>query len=349
MEIRHRYPLLAHTSMAIDVWAEWWVEYASTDDLRRLAQDEFFATLPFLCIGSGSNLLFIENYPGALLHSTIQDFEVINTDKEKGRVTLRVGSGMIWDDLVLRSLQEGYYGLENLSHIPGTVGASAVQNIGAYGTEASDFISAVEVVDLKNGKEEFISCEECCYAYRFSRFKTEEYRHKIITHVHYTLSTIPAPNLSYNALRNGFKENTLPSPMEIRKKVIEIRDSKLPCPEKLPNAGSFFMNPIVDVIEFERLQDLYPDVPYYPTSTEGKVKLSAAWLIDHSGLKGVSHGNVATYHLQPLVLVQKGGASGKEVADFALFISKEVFRKMGVRLVPEVLFVPNHLYNFAQD
>lgn len=347
MTIEHRYPLLSHTTMAIDAVAEWWIEYASKEELQQLSRDEFFATLPFMCIGSGSNILFLENYPGALLHSSISDYSVVKEDPD-GSVTIRVGSGVVWDDLVLRALEDGYFGLENLSHIPGTVGASAVQNIGAYGSEAAHFIQCVEVIDIRTGEESVLPAEACQYAYRFSCFKTPEYRNKVITHVHYRLSRTPKANVSYRALQDALGNVASPSPMQIREAVVKVRDSKLPRPEQHPNAGSFFMNPIVDRSLFEHLQKEHPDIPNYTTEKTDQIKLSAAWLIDRSGLKGFSQGKVSTHIYQPLVLVQSGGASGREVADFALFVSQEVFRKMGVRLHPEVLFVPNDLYDFSE-
>lgn len=334
MEILRHYSLKAHTGFRTDSYADWWIAFDSVADLQTLAKDEYFASLPFITIGEGTNLLFTGDYSGAVLYSRINSVEEI-ADEGSTRL-VRVGSGVVWDDLVEILLQKGLFGAENLSGIPGTVGASAVQNIGAYGAEVSQIIDSVETVDLKNGKVHRFSREDCAFAYRKSLFKRQEADSHVVTHVTYRLQTEANPNLSYAALRQFFGEQT-PTPAEVRRAVVEIRNAKLPDYHTYPNAGSFFMNPVVEEARCNALLAAYPDMPHYPAK-EG-VKLSAAWLIDRSGLKGFRKDAVGTWHKQPLVLVNYADASGSEIADFARFVANTVQEKFDVRLNPEVRYI----------
>lgn len=233
-------------------------------------------------------------------------------------------------------LQRGFYGVENLSAIPGTVGASAVQNIGAYGAEVSQFISAVETVDLHNGEKHTFTHEECAFAYRKSLFKQPEMASHVVTHVTYRLSREPQLNLSYAALKQTF-EGKNPTPLEVRQAVRSIRSAKLPDHHEYPNAGSFFMNPVVEAALAETMLKAYPEMPHYPA--KDGVKLSAAWLIDQSGLKGIRHGAVGTWPKQPLVIVNYEQANGREVADFAQFVVDTVKKKFAITLHPEVRYI----------
>ncbi|MDY6147588.1 MAG: UDP-N-acetylmuramate dehydrogenase [Porphyromonas sp.] len=337
MEILQNYPLKEHHTFAIEAQTEWWINFDSAQDLQLLARDEFFASNPFFCIGSGSNILFVDNYKGIILHCTNQDLEEIRRGEESAVV--RVGAGMVWDEVVQKTLGRNLYGLENLSYIPGTAGASAVQNIGAYGVESCQFIEAVETVDLLTGEQKIFSNEECCFAYRYSIFKEKPYRSKVITHVHYKLATEPRVNTTYASLQQSFASGEVVTPQLVRDRVIAIRQSKLPDPEQLPNAGSFFMNPVVTKEVFERLIELYPSMPHYTAEKSGLVKLAAGWLIDQCGLKGYREGNVGVHNQQALVLVNYGGASGREVVNFAQMIAHRVNEKFDIKLSPEVLYV----------
>lgn len=334
MNIREKESLVSHNTFQISVVADWWVGYSSLEDLKRLSQDEYFQSLPFLPIGQGSNLLFLEDYRGAILSSQINGIEVLNETSES--VSLRVGSGIVWDDFVVWALAHGYNGIENLSWIPGTVGAAAVQNIGAYGAEIEEFIDCVETFDLKTGEQTLIAKADCQYGYRYSIFKEEMYKNHVITHVLFTLSKSNQVNLSYQALEAYFS-NREPTPQQVREAVIKIRQSKLPNPHELPNAGSYFMNPVVPFEIYQRLSKEYPNIPYYPA--EKGIKLSAAWLLDQAGLKGYKKGNVGTYNQQPLIIVNFGKADGKEIADFAQELSDIVFDKFAIRLTPEVRYI----------
>ncbi|MBB6275073.1 UDP-N-acetylmuramate dehydrogenase [Porphyromonas circumdentaria] len=340
MNIREKESLISHNTFKVSAVADWWIEYSSLEDLKRLSQDEYFQTQQFLPIGQGSNLLFLHDYQGVILSSQIKEIDIINESESK--VSLRVGSGVIWDDLIVWALEHGYNGIENLSWIPGTVGAAAVQNIGAYGAEIEEFIDYVDTFDLKEGKQHTFTRAECNYGYRYSLFKEEEYKHHVITHVHFTLPKNNHVNLSYQALEAYFSHQA-PTPLAVREAVIEIRKSKLPNPEKLPNAGSYFMNPIVPIEVYEKLSKEYSDMPYYPA--EKGIKLSAAWLLDQAGLKGYKKGNIGTYERQPLIIVNLGKAEGAEIAQFAEELSNKVFDKFAIRLTPEVRYIGK----FKQD
>ena len=346
MEIIQHYPLRTHNTFAIDTIADWWITYDGIEDLQTLARDEYFTSQPFLPIGSGSNLLFTQGrYRGVVLHSEIKDLlyydETHSTLTHTGQQHVRVGSGIEWDALVASTLDQGLYGLENLSLIPGTVGAAAVQNIGAYGSEFSQFLIAVEMVDLATGIAFCIPNKLCNYRYRYSIFKEPQFRSCIITYVHLLLSTEPTCNLCYASLAKAFEDReTVPTPLEIRDEVIHIRKAKLPDPKEIPNGGSFFMNPIVNQTQYDEIKKLCNTVvPHYLTHKEGKIKLSAAWLIDQVGLKGYRSGVVGVYEKQPLVLVNYGGATGQDIAALAELVRTEVFKKFRVNLRPEVRYI----------
>ena len=346
MEIKQHHPLREYHTFAIDTTADWWINYSSAEDLQTLARDEYFVSQPYLPIGAGSNLLFThETYRGVILYSQIDDLHYYDETESAlthpGQQHVRAGSGIVWDHFVELMLSRGLYGVENWSLIPGTVGAAAIQNIGAYGSEVSQYIVAVDVVDLATGMKLRIPSALCDYKYRYSIFKDPQYHSYIVTHVHFILSTEPTCNLSYASLAKAFEgRDTMPTPEEIRQEVIRIRRAKLPDPEEIPNGGSFFMNPIVPLAQYEELAKQYDTpVPHYPIHNGGEVKLSAAWLIDQTGLKGYRTGAVGVYEKQPLVLVNYGGATGQEVVALAEHVQQEVSRKFGISLRPEVRYI----------
>ena len=262
MNTKYNYSLLKHNTFGINVAADTFFEYSSVEELS-----DFITTLrhtseeqkPILHIGEGSNLLFLDNFNGVILHSQIKNIQRIS--ERKNVIVLRVGSGLKWDDFVAYCTLNGFCGIENLSGIPGEVGASAVQNIGAYGVEAADTILRVEVVDLETGKKRLISKKDCQYGYRNSIFKNEYKGRYAVTYVHYKLSKKFVPNLSYKALKTVVDvkyERRQLTPTDIRKEVIHLRDEKLPDPNVLGNAGSFFKNPVVEAAVAERLRTDYP-------------------------------------------------------------------------------------------
>ena len=328
------YSLLSHNTFGIDVSAARFLEYASVEELQQqIAQGA--VTTPFLHIGGGSNLLFTKDYDGLILHSCIEGIEV--TEEDERTVSVRVGAGVVWDDFVAYCVAHGWYGAENLSLIPGEVGAGAVQNIGAYGVEVKDLITAVETVNIQ-GDQRVYSIEECGYAYRNSIFKRPENKSVFITYVRFRLSKEEYYTLDYGTIRQElgkYPELTLPV---VRKVIIDIRESKLPDPKVMGNAGSFFMNPIVSKEKLLALQQEYPQIPYYELA-DGQVKIPAGWMIDQCGWKGKSLGPAAVHDKQALVLVNRGGAKGSDIIALSDAVRASVRVKFGIDIHPEVNFV----------
>lgn len=328
------YSLLSHNTFGIDVSAARFLEYASVEELQQqIAQGA--VTTPFLHIGGGSNLLFTKDYDGLILHSCIEGIEV--TEEDERTVSVRVGAGVVWDDFVAYCVAHGWYGAENLSLIPGEVGAGAVQNIGAYGVEVKDLITAVETVNIQ-GDQRVYSIEECGYAYRNSIFKRPENKSVFITYVRFRFSKEEYYTLDYGTIRQElgkYPELTLPV---VRKVIIDIRESKLPDPKVMGNAGSFFMNPIVPKEKLLVLQQEYPQIPYYELA-DGQVKIPAGWMIDQCGWKGKSLGPAAVHDKQALVLVNRGGAKGSDIIALSDAVRVSVREKFGIDIHPEVNFV----------
>ncbi len=336
MVIRENYSLLHHNTFNMDVKARWFLEYDSEEDLRKLLSDEFFFSQAFWHIGQGSNLLFLSDFNGVIVHSAIQGIEVLNETGES--VLVKVGAGYVWDDFVACCTGKGWGGVENLSLIPGEVGAAAVQNIGAYGSEVSDTIEEVHAYSLETGEKLVFTNEQCAFAYRKSFFKAEPNKGKyFITHVIFRLSKNPEFNLGYGNLEELLKGKDI-NLKTVRNAVITMRESKLPDPKVTGNAGSFFMNPYVCTAHFNALQKKYPQMPFYPVNEE-VVKIPAAWLIDRCGMKGKSLGGAAVHEKQPLVLINKGHATGDEIALLAEEIRKTVKEKFGIELQPEVNYI----------
>ena len=323
--------LLPYNTFGIDVSASRFLEYASVAELKEyIAQGA--VTTPFLHIGGGSNLLFTKDYDGLILHSRIGGIEVTAEDSQT--VSLRVGAGVVWDDFVACCVEHGWYGAENLSLIPGEVGASAVQNIGAYGVEVKDLITAVETVNVQ-GYGRVYSVEECEYAYRSSIFKRPENKSVFVTYVRFRLSKEERYTLDYGTIRQELAKYPAPTLPIVRKVIIEIRESKLPDPKVMGNAGSFFMNPIVAKEKLEALQRDYPRIPYYELP-DGRVKIPAGWMIDQCGWKGKSLGPAAVHDKQALVLVNRGGAKGSDVIALSDAVRASVRDKFGIDIHPEV-------------
>jgi UDP-N-acetylmuramate dehydrogenase len=281
-------------------------------------------------VGSGSNLLFLSDYDGLVLHSAIQGVEALG--ETAGTITLRVGAGLTWDDFVICCVDHEWYGVENLSLIPGEVGAAAVQNIGAYGMEIKEVIDSVEAIDTQGRKHRF-SRAECGYAYRDSLFK--HHRELFVTRVIMTLSKRPVYRLDYGTLRQELDGQPAPTLSAVRQAVIRSRCAKLPDPHQLGNAGSFFKNPVVDRPTYDALHALYPSMPAY-AQPSGEMKLSAGWLIEQCGWKGKRVGHAGTYDRQALVLVNYGSATGKEINALSDDIRHSVSQRFNITLIPEV-------------
>ncbi len=328
------YSLLSHNTFGIDVSAARFLEYASVGELQQqIAQGA--VTTPFLHIGGGSNLLFTKDYDGLILHSCIEGIEV--TEEDERTVSVRVGAGVVWDDFVAYCVAHGWYGAENLSLIPGEVGAGAVQNIGAYGVEVKDLITAVETVNIQ-GDQRVYSIEECGYAYRNSIFKRPENKSVFVTYVRFRLSKEEYYTLDYGTIRQELGKYPELTLLVVRKVIIDIRESKLPDPKVMGNAGSFFMNPIVSKEKLLALQQEYPQIPYYELA-DGQVKIPAGWMIDQCGWKGKSLGPAAVHDKQALVLVNRGGAKGSDIIALSDAVRASVREKFGIDIHPEVNFV----------
>ena len=328
-----QFPLLGHNTFGMDVLAAQFIEFDCEDDVTEIVRqgvDEHH-----IVIGGGSNLLFLNDYTGTVLHSRIMDINVVEEDDDS--LLLRVGSGVTWDDLVAYSVDNGWQGLENLSAIPGEVGASAVQNVGAYGVEAGDLIECVEAVSVVDASKRRFSKQECRYSYRNSIFKHEEKGKYIITYITFRLNKTNNFVLTYGNLKEVAMGMGELSAKNIRTAVMQIRASKLPDTKEFGSAGSFFMNPVVSCEKAEALAQSFPEMPQYKTANG--VKLSAAWLIDRCGWKERRIGNVGVYMHQPLVVVNYGGATGKEVYEFSAMVCQSVKEKFGVELVREVIVV----------
>lgn len=335
MQIHRGFELKEYNTFSMASKASFYIEVESRGDILKLSHDEYLRSLPIMIKGGGSNLLFVGDFKGAILHYAGSKVDKIGEDDTY--IYIRAEAGKNWHELVMETTGQGLWGMENLALIPGEVGASAVQNIGAYGVEACNIIEAVHSINLETGEERTWSTDECKYAYRYSAFKEKEYQFEFIYAVDYKLSKQPMPKLSYAGL-HGLQEVEGITPSVIRDEVIKIRENKLPDPRELPNAGSFFMNPIVDVKHFTHLLLTYPNMPHYQLSDD-RFKIPAAWLIEQVGLKGVREGRVGTYPNQPLVIVNYGDAYSYEVVEFSEHIISEVEKKFAIKLHPEVRMV----------
>lgn len=329
------YNLLNHNTFGISGNCRRFVEFDNVDELQTCVRSITAEDKPLLIIGGGSNLLLTRDFPGLVLHSAIMGREVVK--ESDGKVWLRCGSGETWDDIVAYVVEKGWHGAENLSLIPGEVGASAVQNIGAYGAEAKDLITKVEAVEIATGNVVEFSNEDCRYAYRQSRFKNEWKDHYVITYVTYCFSLDFCPDLDYGNIRHSLEEQGIskPTAQQLRQTIINIREAKLPDPKVTGNAGSFFMNPVVGRDVYERLAAQYEGMPHYVVDAD-HIKIPAGWMIEQCGWKGASLGRAGVHDRQALVLVNRGGATGEEVVTLYKRIIEDVRAKFGIEIHPEV-------------
>jgi UDP-N-acetylmuramate dehydrogenase len=332
--IQENVSLKGYNTFGIDVAAKMFTAVASVKALQDVLQLKEAKSKPLLVVGGGSNMLFTKDYEGLVIKMDIQGLEVFCQGDE---VYLTAGAGMVWNDLVLYCVQHGYAGLENLTLIPGTVGASPIQNIGAYGVELKDVFDACTAVEISTGAMTEFSYADCNFGYRDSVFKNKVRGKYIITSVRFRLSNVPKLNVQYGAIqaeldRRGVNHPTI---ADISNIVAEIRVSKLPDPSTIGNAGSFFKNPIVPASQFSELKMRYPELVSFPAGPDAH-KLAAGWLIEQCGFKGIVDGHTGTWKHQALVLVNHGGATGMEVFSFSERIINAVFGKFGITLEREV-------------
>lgn len=326
------YSLLRHNTFGIDARCRRFVEFDSEQEAAAVARG---LSEPFLVVGGGSNLLLTRDYEGTVVRSAIKGCEVV--EEQADHVLVRVGSGEEWDAMVDCFVSHGWHGAENLSLIPGDVGASAVQNIGAYGAEVGELIAWVEAVKIPNGEKVQIPVTACKYGYRSSAFKHEWKNRYLITYVTYRLAKQFVPRLDYGNIRTELSKQgiTHPTAAQLREVIIAIRREKLPDPKVEGNAGSFFMNPVVGREQFEALLAEHPQMPHYAVDEQHE-KIPAGWLIDQCGWKGRTMGHAGVHGKQALVLVNRGGATGQEVVTLCEAIRADVQAQFGISIFPEV-------------
>lgn len=338
--IHKNYSLKNLNTFGIDVKAKRFVQITSEAELQEILLHPQLNKDNLFVIGSGSNLLFVNDFDGTILKNEIKGVSEQKLDNRK--VLLSIGAGENWDDIVNYAVGKNYYGIENLSLIPGSAGAAPIQNIGAYGAELKDVFHSLEGYFVDTFEKKTFYLEDCDFDYRDSIFKRELKGKLIITKINLILSLEKKINLTYAVLKAYFEERNIENPLlrQVREAVINIRKSKLPDPAKLGNAGSFFKNPKVSKEELDKLKEKYPGIPFYPSEKEF-FKIAAGWLIEKAGLKGKRIGNAGTHNEQALVIVNYGGATGQEILEFAKHIQQKVLDEFGILLEPEVNII-NH-------
>ncbi|WDF56562.1 UDP-N-acetylmuramate dehydrogenase [Mucilaginibacter sp. KACC 22063] len=333
LQIEQNVSLKNFNTFGIDAKARYFTEINQEDDLVELFLDEQWKNMPRLILGGGSNMLFVKDFDGIVIRMNIRGIEHrINHDE----VIVEAGAGEVWNGLVNYCVDHDFAGMENLSLIPGSVGASPIQNIGAYGVELKDVFHSCKAFEIATGIFKTFTKDECGFGYRESVFKAELKGQYIITHVKFQLSQTPHLKLTYGAIEQELTNRgiTEPTIKDVSKVVSHIRVSKLPDPSTIGNAGSFFKNPVISTDQFAQLQAQHPDVVNYPAPNG--VKLAAGWLIEQCGWKGKTVGNTGTWKNQALVLVNHGGATGQEVYKLSSQIIDSVYTKFGVSLEREV-------------
>ena len=338
MNIQSNVSLKAFNTFQIDVKAKAYLEIQSVDEVLDLILNGGPIHQQLLILGGGSNILFTKDFEGLVLKNNILGIELL--EENEHHYYVRAGAGVNWHQFVLYCIENGYAGVENLSLIPGNVGASPMQNIGAYGIEVKDIIESVEAIDLASGESRSFSKQECEFDYRSSIFKTSLKNELIITAVTYKLNKTPVFNTSYGAIQEeldkmGIQQLTIEA---VSKAVCNIRNSKLPDPGKIGNAGSFFKNPIVTLSRLKELQVEYPTIPSYKVS-EKEYKIAAGWLIEQCGWKGKKIENFGVHSKQALVLVNYGGAIGKDIYKLSQDILDSVKLRFNIALEREVNIV----------
>jgi UDP-N-acetylmuramate dehydrogenase len=331
MQIQKNISLLSYNSFHLDARADEFVSVTSVEDLQNVLETKE----PRLVLGGGSNILLTDNLHGLVLKIDITGIDEVKEDNT--HVYVRAGAGQVWHEFVEYTMRKNWGGLENLSLIPGSVGAAPIQNIGAYGVELKDIFYELEAFDRLEKKVYSFGVNDCQFGYRDSIFKSTKKNRYIILNVTFVLNKFPELNTSYGAIREELKKLHVGSPgiQDVSQAVIRIRRSKLPDPAEIGNAGSFFKNPVVDQSVFLSLSDQYPEMPAYPHEDKS-VKLAAGWLIEQCGWRGYRKGDAGVHAHQALVLVNHGKATGKEIFDLSEKIQKSVHKKFGVLLEREV-------------
>ena len=331
--LHENYSLKNHNTFGIEASARYFFEFNSSEEIIEFLQTNDITNSNYLILGGGSNLLFTEDFDGLVLHPAIHGIEIIEEDEES--VLIRVGANEDWDAFVDWTVQNNYRGIENLSLIPGVVGAAPIQNIGAYGVEVKEVIHSVEAISIETKKPVVFSNAHCEFDYRNSVFKNEYKNLFIITHVNFRFHKQAEFKVHYGAVSKELESYEEINLKNIREVIIKIRESKLPDPAKIGNAGSFFKNPVIDKEQADALKAKYENIPVYPVN-ELETKIAAGWLIEQCGWKGKQIGNAGVHKDQALVLVNLGNAKGSEILQLANEIRKSVLYKFGIKLEMEV-------------
>ena len=334
MEIQHNHDLSELNTFRIKAKAKLFVEIKNEEELKELFILPEFKQNKKMFLGGGSNVLFTKDFDGIVVLNKLKGIEIEEGDL--GTVVARAMGGELWHDFVMFTVNHGYWGIENLSLIPGTVGAAPIQNIGAYGVELKDTLFNIETFEIETGMKRIFSKEECNLGYRDSIFKNELKGECFISAITLKLSKKEKINLGYKILVDFLENNSIEvkTPKDISNAIISIRQSKLPDPKIIGNAGSFFKNVFVEKEKLNKLLEIYQDMPHF--EEENIIKIPAGWLIEQCGWKGKRVGNVGVHEKQALVLVNYGGATGKEIIDLANEIIKSVKEKFDLELLPEV-------------
>lgn len=333
IKVYQNYSLKHNHTFGVDIASKWFAEPSNLTELKESLEHSQSHGWKVYVIGEGSNLLITKEFEGIIIHPLIRGIEVL--DESSSEVLVRAGAGENWDDFVAFCVEKNWYGTENLSLIPGSIGAVPVQNIGAYGTEAKEIIEYVEVLNRETGEVEVLSNTACAFGYRDSIFKHGNRNLYIVIAVVFRLGKKGEFMLDYGKVKEEFLKQSSQTLSTLRDTIISIRESKLPDPEKTGNAGSFFKNPVVSRNKFEELARAYDSIPNYPEG-DLRVKIPAAWLIQQSGWKGARKGEVGTWPDQPLVIVNYGNAAGEEIFQFSEMIRNSVSDKFGISLEREV-------------
>jgi UDP-N-acetylmuramate dehydrogenase len=338
LPVQHDFSLRELNTFGVAASAQAYLPVSSVAQLEQVRQDSSLAAMPRLVLGGGSNILLTRDFPGLVLHMGIKGIEIVGEDETATYV--RAAAGENWHQFVLWTLEHGLGGLENLSLIPGSVGAAPIQNIGAYGIEIKDRFHTLTLFDFATGEQRVLDKAACRFAYRDSVFKHELRDRAVVLDVTFALPKQWQPNVRYAdvAQELAARSITEPTPQDISAAVIAIRTRKLPDPAVIGNAGSFFKNPVVTPAQRDSLLQRYPQMVNY-AQPDGSVKLAAGWLIDQCGWKGRTAGAAGVYENQALVLVNRGGASGADIAQLAAAIQADVAQRFDVQLEPEPIFL----------
>jgi UDP-N-acetylmuramate dehydrogenase len=333
MGLEQQVDLKPYNTFGLSVRAEYFSTFKSVDELRTIM--EHHADKPFLILGGGSNLLLTKDVAGIVLKNDLKGIEIVS--EEDDSVIVKAAAGEIWHEFVLHCIKEGLGGVENMSLIPGSIGAAPMQNIGAYGVEIKDVFHSLDALEVKTGKIRTFSKEECAFGYRESVFKRALKGKYIITSVSLKLSRKPTLNTSYGAIEMRLNEMGISNPTikDVSDAVIHIRRSKLPDPKQIGNSGSFFKNPVISRSKFEEIRKRFPDMANYPVDDK-HVKIAAGWLIDNAGWKGKTLGNYGVHKNQALVLVNYGDAKGLDIYQLSEDIMASVMEIYGIELEREV-------------